>query len=768
MRKGRVASLLATVAVLGMAAPLTAQTADGADPSDIVITAQRRPENIQEVAISVVAFSGEGLAERNVTDIAGLARFVPNFNVTRGPQIASARLNIRGIGASGNTAIEPSVATFLDGIYVARPGALFGTMLDVESVEVLRGPQGTLFGRNASVGAVLLRSAEPEDRMGGRVEAEVGTGERYRLTGMVNVPVSDDLSFRFAGLGELFQGLWQSDQLDRRFGAPDTFTGRATMKATPGPVTWLVRADYTQMKGSGMPLVGFLADSVTPTGLANFRTRLGGVLPDTEPFDRRTNQFLDERLDDRQWGVSSDLTVDLPSGFAVRLLNGYRRWESVQEDGDVLFVPIPTLRRDGVYLSDSHSHELQLISPQDRLLDGRLDFVAGLYYFHERYEITEQLTFLPQFCPSIIRLAAPPLVGACAAGQQVGATDLRFGQTVDSFAAYAQGNIKLTDTLGLTLGTRWTRDEKSGHFVQTLPNPVGGILRARETADLDFAGDRVTWRAQLGWTPAPGKFLFASYTTGYKSGGFNSGGGTPALGARRVFQPEFVKNYELGARTEWLDGTLLLNATLFRMDIEGFQDRSFDGISFVVSNAGGLRQQGLELQAVMTPIPAFQLDWSLAYLDSAFTDFRTASGLPAIGGTQDLTGASATFSPEFSGQVGASYRRELGNSGMRLVLRGNAALTSDANIGQVSDNNRQTVEDGYVLLGARITLSGRDDRWNVSLFGDNLTDHDYCIQRYYQVLDVVFGVRNPVTGGTAVRCQVGPPRTIGASFGVRF
>ncbi|MBY8821529.1 TonB-dependent receptor [Sphingomonas colocasiae] len=752
----------------GNAAQEQAAAPDWADGGDIVVTAQKRAENIQDVAISIAAFSGQGLADRNVTDVTGLAKLVPNFTVTRGPQLASARLNIRGIGASGNTAVEPSVATFLDGIYVARPGALFGSMLDVEGVEVLRGPQGTLFGRNASVGAVALRSIEPENDFSGELRAEIGTGARYRLDGFVNLPVNDTLAFRAAAIGEKFDGLWFSDQHDRRFGGADTIAGRLSMKATPGAVTWLVRADYSRLKGSGFPLVGFLSDSVTPAGLATFKARLGGVLPDLDPFDRRSNQYLDDFVDDRQWGISSDLSLDFGDGFTARMLNGYRDWESRQEDGDLLFVPIPILRRDGVYDSKSQSHELQIISPKGRLMGGRLDFVAGLYYFHERYKIVERFAFLPSFCPTIVGLLAPNLVNACLAGPSTGATDLRFGQSVDSYAAYGQATYAFTDTLDLTLGARWTRDDKTGSFVQTSPNPVGIVLRAPETANLAFSGDRLTWRAQVGWKPADGKMLFASYSTGYKSGGFNSGGGSTVLGARRVFQPEFVKNYEIGAKTRWLDGGLIFNATLFRMDIAGFQDRSFDGVSFVVSNAGGLRQQGAELNAILSPDRNFQVDWSLAYLDSKFLEFKGASGLPAFGGTQDLTGAPATFSPKYSGSFGATYKNEIGNTGMRFMARANISFVSDMNIGQVTDNNPQTIQDGYALIGARLTLYGRDDRWNISLFGDNLTDKGYCVQTYYQVLDNAFGVRNPATGGTAVRCQVAAPRTLGASLGVRF
>ena len=735
---------------------------------DIVVTAQKRSEKLQDVPISIAAFSGATLGESNVNDISNLGRLVPNFSATRGPQVAGVRLNIRGIGASGTSAVEPSVATFLDGIYVPRAGSLFGTMLDIEGVEVLRGPQGTLFGRNASVGAVSLRSAEPKFTDEGKLSAEIGNGERYRLESMANLALSDDVAIRISALGEKFGGFWRQVPTNERFGGVDTFSTRASLKARLGDLTWVVRGDYTRLTGDGFPLIAFEPGALNATQLQNFRDRLGGVLPETDTNRGRTNQNIVADLYDEQWGVSSDLSLDFGQGFALRLLNGYRDWQNRQDDGDNGFSPRRLLLRSSLFDSKSNSHELQLISPTDELLNGRLSFVAGLYYFHERFKLGESFALLEDFCPLIVGVAAPGLSGACATGPSRGATDLRFNQTLDSYAAYAQGTFAITDQLDFTLGGRWTRDEKTGGFVQTLGNPAGALLRAPEEVDLAFEGSRLTWRAQVGWKPAENKLLFASYSTGYKSGGFNSGGGAAPLGLKRIFGPETVKNYEVGAKTQWLDRALTLNVTFYRTDINGFQDRGFDGVSFVVQNAGSLRQQGFEFDASVTPAKGFQIDGGIAYLDSEFLRFPGASGLPGFGGIQDLSGARFTYSPKWSGSTSASYKGDLGSSGLSWSARGTMSFVSAQNVGQVTDNSPQTVQSGYALLGARLTLLGRDDRWSFSIFGDNLTDKTYCNQLYYQPLDSVFGLRNRTTGGTAVRCQVATPRTFGASVGMRF
>src|SRR5204863_239034 len=222
--------------------------AEAGDDSTITVTAQRRAENIQDVPISIAAYSGDTLAAANVVTVQDLGRIAPNFQATKGAQSSFLRLNIRGIGAAGNTKIEPSVAVFVDGIYVPRAGAIIGALMDMQSVEVLRDPQGTLFGRNASVGALSLHTATP------------------------------------------------------------------------------------------------------------------------------VNHFTAE-LSDRQWGVSSTLSLDL-HGSTVRLINSYRDWDNDQLDGDVIFTPLPIASRTGDYRSKSQNHELQFVSPTRTWLNGHLDMVA--------------------------------------------------------------------------------------------------------------------------------------------------------------------------------------------------------------------------------------------------------------------------------------------------------------------------------------------------------------------------------------------------------
>jgi len=760
--------LSTSIFVVASAGTASAQEVQPAqNENEIIVTAQKRSENIQDVPISIAAFSDAQMEQANIADIADLGRVASNFSVTKPGQAANVRISVRGIASSSNTATEPSVASFVDGIYIPRPGAVVTSFLDIAAVEVLRGPQGTLFGRNASVGALSLRTAEPEFSFSGRLTGEVGNADRYKVDGYVNVPLSDNVAVRVAGLRQWFGGYWRNRLDGKQFGGADDFVTRGSIKAEFGNLTWLVRGDYAETRGDGGYNVDFIASSVSPAQLEALRTRLGGQLPDTEIGDRDANFSRVGNLRDRQWGVSSDLSLDA-GGYTVRLVNSYRDWTSSQLDGDLGYLPVPFVTRTGNYDSESQSHELQIISPKDELLGGKLDFVGGLYYFEEDYRIGEGFNLQSGFCSVAASAAQRPACNASLispGGDR--ATDLRFFQNVKSYAVYGQSTVHLTNQLDATLGVRWTRDEKRGLFDQRLNNPFGAALRAAELTPLSLNDSKVTWRASLSYKPTDALMLFANYSTGYKSGGFNSGGGTPALGQRRLFDREEVDNYELGVKSSWLDDRLQANLTLYRMDIGGYQDRGFDGISFIVRNAGSLRHQGAEFDVVMRPVRDVSVSASLAYLDSKFTSYEFGPNLPGLSGTQNLKGKRAAFAPEFTGNVVAELRGDIGSS-LEWKINGNISFVSDY-FSSVNDGNPQTVVDGFAQIGARFSIGSMDEGWTLALFGNNLANKSFCSSTAYQLLDGPLGLRNGVfPGSTAIRCIHGEPRTYGASATIRF
>ncbi|MFN3458120.1 MAG: TonB-dependent receptor [Novosphingobium sp.] len=774
-------AILASGTTIAHAQDSAADTASAAPANgEIIVTAQKRAESVQSVPISIAAFSGASLDKQNVVTVLDLGKVATNFQTVRSSNTGSTRIGIRGVGSLANTLIEPSVAVFVDGVYVPRSGSVLGAFLDIEGVEVLRGPQGTLFGRNASVGALSLRSALPKGEFSGEISGEVGSFDRYKISGNVNLPLTENVALRVAGMGQWFKGPWVNKLDGKHYGGSDDVSFRGTLKADLGNVEWILRGDYTRLDGDGVANFDFDPASVSPARLAFIQAAFNGG-PDTNLNDRVMNQSMATGLIDENWGVSSTASLDLAGGSTLKLINSYRVWTNDQLDGDIVYFPVSLASRRSLFDSKSQNHELQFISPEKEWLGGKFDMVAGLYYFEEDFALAEELNMGTSFCGVLV--PAGPARTACAnyyaVNNGVAATDQDVFQNVKSFAAYGQGNLHLSDQLTLTLGGRWTTDKKRGTYAQA-SSPFTQTLRATEK--LTFPGikeDRFTYRVSLNYKPNDDILVFANHSTGYKSGGYNSGGGTPSLSVvdgsgnlvstKRLFTRETVKNYELGIKSAWLDRKVRANVTLYRMDIGGFQDRAFDGVSFIVRNAGNLRQQGVEMDLTVAPSRDFSISGSVAFLDSKFTDFKTASNLPGLPGTQDLTGKPNTFSPKWSGNVAVDWGTDLGQSGMRLAVNGTMSFISSQFVGTVNDNNPQSLAAPYALLGGRISLSGNDDRWTLSVFARNLANKHYRPLTVYQPLGAALGLNNTVfPGSTANRVSASEPRMFGAAATFRF
>lgn len=743
--------------------------AEEAGSAEIIVTAQKRRERAQDVPISISAFAGDTLTEANVTQIADLTRLVPTFSFGTGPGSVGARYSIRGLGAFGNSAIEPSVATFLDGVYIPRPGSLNSGLLDVQSVEVLSGPQGTLFGRNASVGAISITTALPVNHIEGSANIEAGTGERYRGEVVANLPISDRAAIRFAGLGEKFGGYWHHTPTGQRFGGVDTISLRLTGRAELSDnLTWVLRGDYQSQTGDGYNNVSLIPGSISPTILTNFSARLGGRLPIIGIHSNNSlNSPATANVDDYHWGVSSTLTFDTESDFSFKLTNGYRHWRANEQDGEVTFTPVSLFNREYLFESRSQNHEFQIVSPTDQLLDGRLSFVAGLYYFHEKLEIDYDFNLGSEWCSTVIAVVAPPALPACNAGQKTPGFFNRFPQTTESYAGYGQATFNVLPTVSLTLGGRYTHESKDATYTSVRVNPAA-VFGTNENTALAYSDSRFTSRVNLSWKPSRDLMFFATYSTGFKGGGFNSGASNVVLSAaQRGFSAETVKNYELGAKTQLFDRLLTINATAYRMDVSGFQERALINAVSVVQNVGDIRSQGVEANVIVRPVSWLQFNGSVAYLDSQFTSYPNAPGLPWNGGVQDLSGKRPTYAPEWTTSFGVEAQSGLGG-GYRGTVRADINTFSSQNINSINDASPLTVQPAYALFSARLSLYSPDDRWSLAVFGQNLTDKNFCVSSGYQVLGPQLGAVDVAGQRAAVTCFHGNPRTLGVRLGFKW
>lgn len=773
MKRTLCGTLLASVCMIAVPGAALGQEANTSQPApatddardagfgEILVTAQRRSESAQRVPVSLVALSSGDLETANITSVQDLGRVAPSFNAFRSGQSANTRLSIRGIGSAGNSAIEPSVGAYVDGIYIPRPGPLLAGLNDVAGVEVLRGPQGTLFGRNASVGAISIRTAEPGFDPEGSLLLEAGNFGRIRTIGMINMPANDSIAFRFSALFDRFHGYGVNANTDAHFGGNKTVSLRGAVKANITPeLTWVLRGDYQRQRGDGVSILTVDAATVTPTAAANFATRTNGLIPVLDnTYGRRVRQPTSGSLDDRQFGGSSEFALDIGAS-TLKLLSGYRKWDNSQSEEDIVSANVPLFGRDATYLSKSHSQELQFLTPADAPLSA----VFGLYYFRERYDIDTAFNLRPGFCDIYIRNTTPARVAACQAAPQEGAADVTFNQITESYAAFAQATYKITPQWDITAGIRYSHDKKRGELVSTRNNPTYPGATPDVADDLRFSGGKVTYRVATTFRPTNDVMLFATYSTGYKSGGFDTGTGT-AVGNNRVFFPETVTNYEIGAKTELLDRKLRLNATLFRMDVNDFQLRSYNGTFYAVRNAGNLRQQGVEFDIAVRPAQGLELSLAATRLDSEYTDFRNAPPLPGLSGVQDLTGARAPYSPKWQGTAAIDYAHGL-SSDLEMRVNIHAGFNSDIDVGIAGDGNPQGVQPGYALLGARLAIGATDERWEAALSVENITDKGYCVTKYGQVLSA--GLRQQSNGTGTLRCVLGEPRTARASVKFRF
>ena len=726
---------------------------------------------MQRVPISITAVDGATLAQAHVSDLIEMKRLAPTFrfNPTSGTGVTGARLSIRGVGTFTNSAIEPSVGTFLDGVYIPRPASIGRTFLDIEAVEVISGPQGTLFGRNASAGALSLRSATPKPTFSAAFTGSYETGADYKGVGYVNIPVSSTTAIRLAGLVEDFGGYWRNTLDGRRFGGVNNYSGRISLKTEfSSSLSLVLRGDYTKQTGIATNNWKLRPETLTPVTLARLTAVQGGIVPPLDEYGRNNSFYMGEYdIDAHHWGVSSNLQWAPGGGFDVNLISSYRDWQTKQSDGDVAILAVPVIGRDQYWRSKSYSNELQIISPSDRLLDGRLSFVAGLYQFHEDLAITYTTNLLSEFCRIIGGAVRPAAVPACLAAPLRGAVNIPYVQSTNSLAAYGQLTYALVPKLLLTLGGRVTQDRKSALSTTVVNNPLGVLFGAPEVTKLYRKDSRFTGRVTLNWQPTDQLSLFGTYSTGFKSGGFNNNGSTVVLGQGRAYDPEDVKNLEFGFKSTLFDRALVFNATAYRMHIDNLQDRSVDpsGINSI-RNVGRLRHQGVEVQAIVRPTSWLRLNGNVAYLDAKFLSYPRAPQVPWRTGVQDLTGTTPNYAPKWAGTVGPEVTLPAGSSGMRVNLRSDLSFFSRQNVGAVQDHSPVFIQSGYALLSGRAELSGPGERWSVAVFGQNLTNKGYCDDTLYQVFEGPLGLRLP--DRTAARCSVGTPRRIGMSGSVKF
>ncbi len=760
MRLRPIALLLAGVAAPIMAAPAWAVDAptDAATENEIIVTAQRKAQSIQDVPVSVTAISGATLEARGANDVNDAVAFAPNVAVTTGPTGGSfGGFFIRGVGQLDNSiALDPGVGVYVDDIYIARLQASSVDLLDLARLEVLRGPQGTLFGRNTIGGAVSLVTIDPTpSETTVRVRGITGSRDRYDLSAAVNLPLSETAAIRATGFTRNQRGWGRNVYTGATFGDVAENGGRLKLKFEPSDrFSVLLQGDYLQARNSPSHqiLLGFnpgagITIPIPPPGRPFFRA---GVSPTGVPFpagvgaDRSDNRRLNfastpNQLDIDNGGASLTVTGDL-GGVTLKSITGWRRFvETSFTDFDgtgfVMYDNASQLRQQQI------SQELQA---QGRIAD-RVDFLAGAFYFSE--SAFNNVTL----CTGTNQAR---LVNRCLRSRN------NIWLDTESFAAFGQMGWDVTDSINIFAGARWTTETKNQANDSLLDNrdAVATVLPpfvmpppGQTRVALPYTQVRGTFSA---FTPRVGVNVqladrikaYASYAEGFKSGGFN---GRPSSQQILSFDPESVQTYEIGLKSEFFDRNLRINASVFQSDYKNQQLLVFTAVSglFETRNAGDSRIRGFELEADANISRRLAVRASVGHLDAGY---RRLS--PQVAGITLDTPLPLT--PEWTYSLSGEYRQPLGKAG-EVQLRADWQYRSEVSFQLEADPLER--QRGYGLLNLRATWVLPDDRFRIAAFGTNVTNQFYLTN-----------AQDSRTGNGVAFGGVGRPAEWGVELDVRF
>jgi outer membrane receptor protein involved in Fe transport len=738
---------------------------------EIIVTATKRVVGLQEVPIAISVMSGAEISEKGLTKMEDLAMYMPNVHVAEAS--AGTQMFIRGIGSGVNYGFEQSVGTFVDGVYFGRGRSARGKFLDIERVEVLKGPQSTLFGKNTVAGALNISTAQPTEEFEGYVSAGYTTElEAMTITSMVSGPLSDTVRGRLAVRAYDDKGYVENLAANGVDGPQNESVyvrgtlaidlnedWTATIKAENGYVDIIGRQELISETNAATGPSAALYGS--PLGSTNFAAGFGYTtyeqnVDDLPLFDDTESNIFQVTLD----GTFAEHGVKI-----VLASTDYEFTNSLDSD----YSPLKLLNRGRNEEHEQLSAEFIISSPSD----DKFEYLAGGFYQQEdlsnaRYTHVDMSAVGPLQAGVFGQLntANPALGGASFAGMFLGgnlvpATDSGildatarsfFSQDAESWSVFAEGTYNLSDTLRVTAGLRYSEDEKEmskrgtvGYIDPTaaastlVPAQLAAVygsalkLATVHSYTRDRKEDHVTGHVNVQWDMTNDAMVYLELGNGYKAGGFDEDNGM----GRQVetlngvsddladFEDESVDTIEIGAKINLADGRGRLNIAAFSSTYEDVQVSTFDGnAGFVVGNAAESEVQGIEADVLYRLTEELTLNGAFAYLDATYKSFPGAGCTNAqsiatpTGCVQDLTGKPLQFAPEHTANVGVTYETEL-SSGLLLSAGLDYNWTDDVVVSADLDDN--LVQKSYGKLNARISLAG-NDQWQVSLVGKNITD----------------------------------------------
>ena len=710
------AALLATPALAqdqAQGSTVSAEEASTANTGDIVVTARFREESLQDVPIAITALAGDDLAAKNLNTLQDIAQTIPTVDFRAGSSNKDRSTFIRGIGTiTTSPGVEPSVATVIDGVVLARPGQSTLDLLDIERIEVLRGPQGTLFGKNASAGVINIVSKAPARELSFNAQAGYFEGDEYRLRLGASGPLGGDWSFAVTGLFSDFDGNVRNLNTGEDVNGFKRRGGRAKIVYEPQQNLRLTLAGDYVYTFEDVPTgvlvsssrVAFPTNAVTPNaGLAAILAA-DGIRPG--PNNKEVRPSFDADVRDRNFGGS--VTTELGIGeHQLTSITAYRKWRNAQhQDWDnvgTLSAAITQGEDFGNVDSDQFSQELRLTSPQG----GLIDYVVGLYYFHtvarERYQ------------RDVTRLVA---------GAQVPDRGVANYRTVlNNYSVFGEANINFTDSFRGILGGRLIIDDLSYSHQRVATTAVGVAgIRPNFASSGDTNETDYSLRAGLQYDVDDRTNLYATYSRGYKGPAYNVFFNMQAFDVDPL-SPETSDSYEIGLKASSPDRRISLSLAGFITKFQGFQanfqDEYLGSLVTRLINAGEVSSKGIEGDLTLRPIRDLVLSGSVAYNDAKIERFLCPAS--AGGSCVNVDGQPLPFAPQWKYHVDAAYTIPLGGDlGIQLQTDYSWKDDTQYSITQTPD----TIQPAFGIWNASVALVNAD-RWEVRGIIKNISDTSY-------------------------------------------
>ena len=709
---------------------------------EIVVTAQKREESVQDVPIAVSVLSEEKIETAHAVGLEGLQQLIPSVSFRKGNTNRNSTVVVRGIGTiSFSTAAEPSVSTVVDGVVLGRSGQAFTDLYDLERIEVLRGPQGTLFGKNASAGVVNMTTKRPSDELTGSVNVSVFEDDETRIKGSIAGPLSENARASLTVFDGSFDGY-----------ITNTFTGAETngydRTGFRGMLEWdvsdnvevlVIAEDYSAEDNCCADLEG-LPSGRNPASPAVPNS--AGIVNGVADIDLE-QRLVDHDLETRTLDDHTALSLQVEAGigdYTLTSITATREWDNTEiREGDFTSnagdVALPVdfsttffqLHDIGIQSWEQFSQELRIASPADQTIAWQ----AGLFYWNIDSDRSFRRDASCQVHPNNDPILAANPGLTCLANDIVAATAV-FDTEFENFAVFGQGTAAITDNLKLIFGLRYTDDEVSFNHRRINDDPFGrrgvGVRGAGNNTDFSNSTSETNTSGKLGfqWEVNDTSMVYGTYSQGYKGPAFNTFYNM-GINDTLPIGEETSDSYELGYKLS--TDSLYANLALFSTDIEGFQANNFDDSSGVtitrLTNAGDVSTQGIELDFIWQATENLQLSGGFASIDAEIDRFNCPRGV-APGACTDRSGLDVPFSPDLKYSLNANYVIPLNT--MEIILNG-SFVHMDEQVSTLPGNNGSenpaALLPDYDIFNASVAFSFSDGRYVLTLIGKNLGDESY-------------------------------------------